>query len=79
MREKVFPQLNGYRPLQRRRMATLCKWLDALNKWEWPADIANLTERPMPDRKDRFRSDVMDVILLEMGFRTWIKTRTEAG
>lgn len=79
MKEKVFPQLSGYRPLQRRRMATLCKWLDALNRWEWPADIAKLTERSMPDERDRIYSSVMDEIFLELGFRAWAKARGGAG
>lgn len=71
MREKVFPHLSGYRPLRRRRTVTLCKWLDALNCWKWPADIAKLTERSAPGKGDRFRSDVMDVIFLELGHRMW--------
>jgi len=71
MREKVFPHLSGYRPLQRRRTTTLCKWLTALNRYEWPAEIAKLTEREKPDRLSEFRSDVMDVIFLELGFRMW--------
>lgn len=78
MSEKVFPQLSGYRPLQRRRTATLCKWLDALNCWEWPADIAKLTERPTPDERDRFYSTVMDEIFLELGFRAWINFRNRS-
>lgn len=78
MKEKVFPRLNGYRPLQRRRTATLRKWLDALNCWEWPSDIAELTERPAPDERDSFYSTVMDEILLELGFRTWLKAQTKA-
>lgn len=71
MSEKVFPQLSRYRPLQRRRKATLCKWLDALNRWQWPADIARLTERPAPEQRDSFYSKVMDEIFWELGFRSW--------
>lgn len=75
MSEKIFPQLSGYRPLRRRRTATLRKWLDALNCWKWPADIAKLTERPAPSHRDRFYSIVMNEILLELGFRAWINAR----
>lgn len=76
MKEKVFPRLSGYRPLQRRRTTTLCKWLDALNSLGWPADIARLTERPAPDERDSFYSTVMDEILLEIGYRVWLKTKS---
>jgi len=76
MSETVFPQLSGYRPLRRRRSSTLCKWLDALNCWKWPADIAKLTQRPDPGKGDPFRSAVMEAILLELGFRAW---RVSAG
>jgi hypothetical protein len=75
MKEKVFPQLSGYRPLQRRRTATLIKWLDALNCWEWPADIAKLTERQAPDTQDITYSTVMGEIVSELGFRVWLKAR----
>lgn len=75
MSEKVFPQLSGYRPLRRRRTATLCKWATALNYWKWPADIAKLTERPAPNERDGFYSIVMNEILLELGFRAWINAR----
>lgn len=70
---KVFPELSGYRPLQRRQIKTLCHWLTELNRWHWPKEIERLTERSSPERLDKFRTEVMDEIFRELGFRSWIK------
>lgn len=75
MKEKVFPNLSGYRPLRRRTTPTLCKWVTALNQWEWPAEIARLTGQHAPGKQDEIRRRVMDEILQELGMRAWIDYR----
>jgi hypothetical protein len=71
MKEKVFPNLSSYRPLQRRTTTTLCKWATALNQWEWPAEIARLTGQHAPGKQDEIRRWVMDEIFRELGIRVW--------
>jgi hypothetical protein len=74
MREKVFPTLAGHRPLQRRKAETLRKWLRELNSWGWPREIAELTQRVNPGNESHFRSQVMDAILIELGYRFWLRS-----
>lgn len=74
----VFPNLpRRYRPLSSRQTIKLCRWLDELNRYGWPKEIATATGRDAPARSDGFRNDVMDEIFRELGYRAWRKEKKQ--
>lgn len=73
----MFKNANSkHRPLQRRRKATLVNWWNALNRWDWPKQVQELTGIVEPvqtrDSIDE-RQKIMREIEQELGFREILK------